>query len=481
MVSWSYGSAAISVVLQLGYTAWTARVAPHSAFGAYAIALTVTQLPGLIATGGLATCVLRAEQLSRSLFRAALRLSLLTGVTCWAVFEVAAPWCAALWAMPELTLFLRLLGCQFLAAPTGCVLLAALRRVGLPGYAAVAELTGQAAGCVVAAVVLARTGSPAALALALPVAAFATLGISAGASVAKLALSRDAGAPSGSLLRLSGFLTGFALLRTLGASAPLWMAARLLGPAMAGLWSRAQLLSDVPVNVLVKGLNQAAVPLLAERRGQELPLTRPAQYLLYAASAGFVAFGALAGAGPAALALLLGPGWEGAVALVPAFAVSAALQVVYAAGCALDLARGARRDLLRAQLVLLTVTAAGLVGAVGSREPLPFIAAGTAGLAVGHLVQLARWHATGTLGAGPVVRAHLAHLVAGVCLAAAGNGGHSALGGLPGAVLAMAPVLLGCLLLRDRLPAYRAATEMGLLRRPGRRTKRPATVPESRT
>ncbi|WP_338898241.1 oligosaccharide flippase family protein [Streptomyces sp. TG1A-60] len=479
VVSWGYGGAAVSVVLQLGYTAWTARMAPHSAFGAYAIALTVTQVPGLIATAGLATCVLRAEQLSRSLFRAALRLSLLTGVACWVVVELAAPWCAALWGMPDLTLFLQLLGCQYLVAPTGCVLLAALRRVGLPGYATVAELTGQVAGCVVAAVVLARTGSPAALALALPVAAFATFGLSVCAS-AKLVLARDSGAPPGSLLGLSGFLTGFALLRALGGSAPLWMAGRLLGPGAAGLWSRAQLLSDVPVNVLVKGLNQAAVPLLADRRSQGLPLTRPAQHLLYAASAGFVVFGALAGAGPAVLALLLGPGWEGAVALVPAFAVGAALQVVYAAGCALDLARGAQRDLVRTQLVLLAVTGAGLVGAVGSREPLPFIAAGAAGLAVGHAVQLVSWCRTDTLGAGAVVRAHLTHLAAGVCLAAAGSWGDSALGGLPGAALAMSPVLLGCWLLRGRLPAYQAAAGIGLLGRPGRRAKKPVTVPVSR-
>ncbi|WP_180989418.1 oligosaccharide flippase family protein [Streptomyces cahuitamycinicus] len=479
-MSWGYGGAAVSVVLQLGYTAWTARVAPHSAFGAYAIALSVTQVPGLIATAGLTTCVLRAEQLSRSLFRAALRLSLLTGVCCWAVVEVAAPWCAALWEMPELTLFLRLLSCQYLVAPTGCVLLAALRRIGLPGYATVAELTGQVAGCVVAAVVLAHTGSPAALALALPVAAFATFGLSAGASVAKLVLARDSGTPPGSLLGLSGFLTGFALLRTLGASAPLWMAGRLLGPSAAGLWSRAQLLSDVPVNVLIKGLNQAAVPLLANRRNQGLPLTRPAQHLLYAASAGFVVFGALAGAGPAVLALLLGPGWEGAVALVPAFAVGAALQVVYAAGCALDLARGTHRDLILTQLVLLAVTGVGLVGAVGSREPLPFIAAGAAGLAVGHAVQLVRWRRTDTLDAGAVVRAHLTHLAAGVCLAAAGSWGDSALGGLSGATLAMSPVLLSCWLLRGRLPAYRAAAGIGLLGRPGRRAKKPVTVPVSR-
>ncbi|WP_406170449.1 oligosaccharide flippase family protein [Streptomyces sp. NBC_00996] len=480
VLSWSFGGAAVSVALQLGYTAWTARVAPHSAFGAYAIALTVTQLPGLIATAGLATCVLRAEQLSRALFRAALRLSLLTGVACWAVVEVAAPWCAALWGMPELTLFLRLLGCQYLVAPTGCVLLSALRRVGLPGHATVAELTGQVAGCVVAAVVLARTGSPAALALALPVAAFATFGLSVSGSRAKLVLARDSGAPSGSLLGLSGFLTGFALLRTLGASAPLWVAGRLLGPGTAGLWSRAQMLSDVPVNVLLRGLNQAAVPLLADRRSQGLPLIRPAQHLLYAASASFVAFGALTGAGPAALALLLGPGWEGAVALVPAFAVSAALQVVFAAGCALDLARGDRRDLVRTQLVLLVVTGVGLVGAVSWREPLPFIVAGMAGLAVGHVVQLVRWHRTDTLDASAVGRAHLTHLAAGALLATAGNWGEGALGGLPGAVLAMSPVLLCGLLLRGRLPAYRAAAEIGLLRRPGRRVKQPETVPVPR-
>ncbi|MBC9726984.1 oligosaccharide flippase family protein [Streptomyces sp. TRM68367] len=478
VLSWNYGGAALSVLLQLGYTAWTARAAPHTAFGSYAIALTLAQLPGLFATAGLATCVLRAEQLTRGLLRSALRLSLLTGVACWAVIEVAAPWCAAMWRMPEVTSLLRLLGCQYLAAPAGCVLVSALRRVGRPGRAAVAEFTGQAVGCTAAAVMLGRTGSPAALALAIPVAAFITLALAACGS-AKLGLPHDPVPLAGSLLRLSGFLTCFALLRTVAGSGPLWMAGRLLGPGTAGLWSRAQLLSDVPLNVLVKGLNYAAVPLLAERRGHGLPLARPTQHLLYAASAGFVAFGALAGAGPAALAVLLGPGWEGAAALVPAFAATGALQLLYAAGCSLDLARGSRRDLVRAQLVLLAVTGAGLAAAARWPDPLVFVAAGAAGLAVGHAVQLVRWHRMGAASARAVVHAHLTHLAAGGCLAAAGGWGNTVLGGLPGAALAMAPVLLGCVLLRGRLPAYRAAAEIGLLRRPGR-AKRPMTAPVSR-
>lgn len=254
----------------------------------------------------------------------------------------------------------------------------------------------------------------------------------------------------------------------------------MLGPAAAGLYSRAQLLCDVPLNFVVRGLNQAAVPVFAQHQEENRPLARPAQYLLCAASAGLLAFGALAGAGPALLSLLLGPGWQDAAALVPALALCAALQLLYAAGCSLDLARGARRDLVRTQLVLIATTAAALALAARHPDPVLITTAASAGLAAGHGVQLLSWHRQHTLDAAAVLRAHLAHGAAGTALTAAGLWGGGANHSLPGALLAMAPVLLAGLLLRDRLPAYRAAAGLGLLKRtptPAATTAPPALAP----
>ncbi|WP_307708077.1 oligosaccharide flippase family protein [Streptomyces sp. V1I6] len=472
-LSWNYGGAAASVALQLGYTAYTARAVGHGAFGSYAIALSLVQLFGLFAAAGLTTCVLRAERLTRATVRAALRLGLLTGLGCWLLLQASAPLAAQFWHMPELTTTLRLLGCQYLVQPACGVLLSALRRCGRHSQAVLAELGGQAVGSAVAAVVLACTGSPYALALAAPAAAVATLVWVAPAMV-RLALPSGQPPRARELVGLSGFLSGFALLRQTAASAPLWAAGLLLGPAAAGLYSRAQLLADIPLNFLVRGLNQAAVPMLAEHRKSDRPLKGPARYLLYGASAGFIAFGVLAGAGPSALALLLGPGWEGAAALVPPLACCAALQLVYAAGCSLDLARDARRDLVRTQVVLLTATTVALAAAVRWPGTPLIIAAVSAGPAAGHAVQLIRWQRCGIADAADVVRAHLVHATAGVCLAAAGlwGGGH---GGLPAAVLAMVPVVSVCVLLRGRLPAVRAATRLGLL--PTRRKEPECVTP----
>ena len=56
-----------AVVLQLGYTALASRLVAPAAFGAYAIALTVTGLLGYLSLSGLGTLLLSAERLTRPL------------------------------------------------------------------------------------------------------------------------------------------------------------------------------------------------------------------------------------------------------------------------------------------------------------------------------------------------------------------------------------------------------------------------------
>ncbi|NGO76232.1 oligosaccharide flippase family protein [Streptomyces sp. YC504] len=480
VLGWNYGGALASVLLQLGYTAWTARTASHGAFGAYAIGLTLTQLLGLFAQAGLATCVLRSVRLTRAELRAAQRIALVTGLVCCVLAEVAAPLPARLFALPELTLALRVLGLQFLLLPLGTVLLAALRREGRPRQATVAELTGQVAGCVVSVALLSRDAGPAALAANPPVAALVTYAV-ARASAASLQLVQGDAVRALPLIRLSGFLTLFALTRSLAGNAPLWCAGRLLGPGAAGLYSRAQLLADVPLNVMVKGLNQAAVPALAERRGQGREIRTAAGTLVDSASVGLLAFGALAGAGPAALGLLLGPGWEGAADLVPALSLLAALQLLYAAGCSLDLARGARRAMGTHQAAVLVVTAAGLLLAWRWPSPVLVVGAAVAGLTAGHTLQLVAWRRAGLIELPTALRSHAVHATAGFCLALSGGWGAARFPGgaaLPAALLAMVPVAAVLWLLRDQVPAYRAARRLGLIRAPRPRTEKeePACV-----
>ncbi|WP_329318650.1 oligosaccharide flippase family protein [Streptomyces sp. NBC_01262] len=466
-LGWNYIGSAAAVPLQLAYTAYTGRTVSLSSFGSYAIALTVVQFLGFFANAGLSTYLLRAELLTLQIVRAARRLSLGSGVVGFALMETVAPICGALWRMPEIIPFMRLLGYQFLFQPSFAVTVAALRRAGRAHAAVTAEVTGQSAGIAVSVLLLACGWTPLGLAAAQPAGAVVSL------AVATLWLVRCA-LPSGpsvraqDLLAPSGFLAGYSLVQFVTNSVPVWVAGRLFGPGTTGAYSRAALLTGLPLTFLAQGLVWAATPALAERRGLGRPLGRAVEHTLCMASAtAFIGFGALAGFGPAALSLLLGPGWGAAATLVPVLAVGAAMALLCSFGGSIDQVRDAPRALIGTQLAVMTATAAGVVAAAAAHSIVVLAGAAAAGQATGHLVQLVRWHRSGLLRAGVALRIHLIHAVIGAALGGAAALGADGLARTAAAMCglaAMLPVVVVCALLRRRLPLYAAAVAVGLRR-----------------
>lgn len=473
---WNYAGSLVAVLLQVGYTAYTGRTVAPTSFGAYAIALTVAQLLGYFANAGLATCLLRADRLDISTVKAAHRLAAGSGVASFALLEAVAPLCAALWRMPEVTLLLRILGCQFLVQPTAAVALAALRRIGHTRAAVIAEVIGQLGGAAAGMALLARGWNPAGLAVASPVGAAVSL---AAATVLLSHRPLPTGPPvtMGDLLRSSGFLAGYSLVQFTTNSLPMWVAGRLLGPSAAGWFSRASLLSGIPLTFLAQGLNWAALPALADRRAGGRPLGRAVEHAMCMASAAaFVGFGALAGIGPAALELLLGPGWDKAASLVPVLAAGSAVALLCSFGVAVDQACGSPRALLGTQLAVTAGTVAGVAAAVGTHSLFLLASTAAAGQAAGHLTQLLRWHRTGLLRAGTTLRTHAWHATVGTAFggaAALGAQGRPPAHGVVCGLLAMLPVLVCCALMRTRIPLYAAAAAMGLVHRGKRSTPVP--------
>lgn len=470
-LGWNYGGAMVTVVLQLGYTAYTGRtVAPHS-FGAYALALTSVQFLGYFANAGLSTCLLRAEQLTGPTVRAAASLGAMSGVVCFALVELTAPVCGSLWRMPGLTPMLQVLGFQFLVQPGMSVVVATLRRISRTRAAVAAELVGQATGMGVGAALLANGWGALGLAAAQPVAAATTL-IAAAVALISQRLAPGPPVRARDLFASTSFLTGYSLVEFLVNSTPLWAIGRLLGPAALGAYSRASLFTGLPVTFLAQGLSRTTTPMLAERRGRGIPINRAAEHAVCAASAAaFVCFGAVAGIGPIALTVLLGPGWAAAAALVPVLTAGAAFGLLCSAGSSIDQARGAPRALVGTQSTVVVTTACAITAAATTRSLALMALAAAAGQAAGHAVQLRRWHRIGLLRARVSVRIHLVHLAVGGAF-----GGAAALGsemaGTPGVGLAcglvsMVPVVVACALLRTRLPLYTTAVDAGLLR-PGK-------------
>lgn len=469
-LAWNYGGAAINTVVQLCYTAYTARTVSSSAFGAQATALALLNVLTLFANAGLTTCLLRAERLTRPMLRTSLLVAAGSGVLSCLLVQATATTCAELWRVPLMEPLLRILGLQFLVLPAACVATAALRRSGHARVSVAADLGGQTAGFATGAILLASGWNPYGLALAFPVSSTCTLLVGL-AGLAKAGLIDGPRVPTRSVIGISGAFVGYGLLQTAGLNAPLWLIARFLGPIDAGQFSRAAMVVGIPLNLLCQGLHYAVTPSLARAHGRGLPMGRPSRDYLTAASAlAFIPFGIAAGVGPAAVGLLLGPGWETASSLVPLLALNSALYFLCSISYAIDEVRRSFRALLVCQTALALTVAVAVGTTVRSHDLALVPAAMALGPAIGHAVQLTWWQRAGLVAAVPMLRVHVVHAVIGGTFFLAGRTGSHYGDGPLGATLcgliAVLPVAAAWFAVRRFVPAFATAAERGLLVRP---------------
>ncbi|WP_209446218.1 oligosaccharide flippase family protein, partial [Streptomyces sp. MZ04] len=463
---WNYAGSAATIVLQLVYTACTSRMVPPAAFGAFATAAAVAGVLGYFSNSGVATCLLTAERLTAPLTALALRIAAVSGALCFLAAQAVAFAVTALWDMPEAGPMLRLVSFQFLTLPAGLTAAAALRRGGRTPQVVRLELVGHTAGAATSLGLLVAGWAPMALAVSAPMSSAVLL---AGA----LWLLRGQDLPDGprpkvrGLVDASGFFSGYSLAQYVFNSAPLWLAGRL-GASAAGYYSRASLFTGLPLTVLAQGISLTTTPVLAAERGRSRQAV--SDVLCLASAIAFVGFGAVAGVGPAALNLLLGPGWDTAAALVPLLATASALSLLASVGDSVNQARDDRRSLLVTQGWAASAIAVTLA-AVVARHSLTLLAAATVtGPLVAHTAQLLRWRAHGVIALAPLLRVHAAHLTAGAALALAAHWGAAAgdtpFHGLLFGTAAALGVLVCALPLRARFPLYAVAERHGLLPRP---------------
>ena len=469
-LAWNYGGAVANTVIQLCYTAYTARTVSSSAFGVQATALALLQVLTLFANAGLTTCLLRSEELTRPMLRAAWRVAAVSGTLSCLSVQATASLCASAWHMPLMEPLLRILGLQFLVLPAAAVCTAALRRSGLARASVAADLGGQLGGLATGAILLASGWNPYGIAAAFPVSSACTLLIGVG-MLARARLVEGPRMPARSVIGISGAFAGYGLLQTIALNSPLWLVARFLGSGAAGQFSRAALLVGIPLNLVCQSLHYAVTPALARAHGRGLPLgPRSRDFLIAASALAFIPFGVAAGVGPSALLLLLGPDWHTAASLVPLLALNAALYFLCSISYAIDEVRRAFGALLVPQVVLAIVVPLA-VGTVTRSSGLALVPAAMAlGPAIGHLLQLLSWRRAGLIALSPMLRVHLTHAAIGGTLFLAGRtGGQYGSGPLGSTVcglVAVIPVAGAWYLVRRYVPAFTTAMERGLLTRP---------------
>ncbi|MBB6415300.1 oligosaccharide flippase family protein [Streptomyces sp. AK010] len=484
---WNYSAAVVASLLQLGYTAYTGRAVSAAAFGAFASALSITQLLGYFANAGLATTVLRSRELTRGLLVATVRLGLLSGLVCFALVQATAPLWAEVWNAPETTGLLRVLALQFLFLPVGAVSAAGLRRLQAQRAAVLVETGALAAGLLTGTLLLAAGWTPLGLA-ATSVTTQLGIAVLAGMLVARRLPpgDRTCGRPGRyrELAGSSGFLAGHQLAQYVTNTVPLWAAGAVLGPVAAGYYSRSTLFTGLLLTTLAAGLTRVTTPALTRVRaqapepspearppgGREEPAVRRAatDVLLAASALSFLPFAFLAGAGSGALRLLLGPGWDEAAGLVPPLCLFSAVAVVYAVGLSVDTVCGSHRRMAAAQAAAAVVTLAGAVLATAGDSLTLLALAALTGQLGGLAVQMWKWRGHGVVEARRLWVGYAVHAALGLAAYASGAALSRTAAGLPcPAVLLVLPAVglavVLCRPLRTRLPLYRVAAARGLL------------------
>lgn len=448
-LKWTYGAAAVSAVLQLGYTAVMGRLLDPADFGLVAMALVFLRFASYFAEMGVGPALVQRATLTPRMIRAAHTSGIGLGLLFAAAIALAAPLAARLYDTPAVTNLVRLTALTFVINGAGLTATSLLQRDLRFPRLAVIEVVSYCCGYLGVGVVAALGGAgPYSLVAA-------ALGQSLLAAVLAYAAVRHPVAPlvrGGELRALYGFggqVSVIGFLEFIGSSLDTLVIGRLAGAGPLGQYNRAALLVSLPFQRAVFGLSNvlfATLSRIADQRerirGAYLGMLRVVAAVLLPTAAG------VAVASPAIVAVLLGPRWGPAAAVLPLLALATALDLLSHLAAVVCEATAELRGKLALQAAFVVLLGAVLLAAGGGglRGYALAVAAGQAFRLAGYALLMGR-----VVGAG--AREHLAALagpaVAAGAVAAALALVGAALGGLgaPVGVLLAAQMLTGALVL----------------------------------
>lgn len=359
--AWTLGSQVATALLQFGYAAVTSRLVLDTGFGAFAVALSLSALVGLIAQGGLGQAAARTPELHSGklsfLILVAVGLGVLAGSL---LVALAAPW-AMLWDAPEAVVPSRLIGVTAFLAPLSGLMLGVLRRRGEFRALAILAVITSAAGMAVGIVAVIVAPGPLAL-LVSPVVAATLLTIAALAMTRRHWWARPDAAAARADLGFAWRVLGLTMLSYLIANVGKWSVSRWVGTDALGQWNRADVLTAVPIEQVSGALTRAVYPEFRHDVGVQ-SRTRQSwtDYLVLTAWATFPVAAILAGAAPVVTAVLFGPGWGLAAVMAPLVAIRSGITAVDTALSGALEATGQFRLLASTTLVSVVVISAGAV------------------------------------------------------------------------------------------------------------------------
>lgn len=451
--SWVYGLQVLTVIVQLGYAALTSRAADPTVFGAYSVALSIAAFVNLLGSGGLAQTAARAPDADRTSTRPLATYALLIGIGAAIFTLITAGLWSKLWAAPDAAGAVRLLALSALVLPMLSLSNGLLRREGLFRELALATFVANVVGMIVGAVAVAVFRSPESLAVSAIVGQWGTLlwtagRLRGGLVPGRLSLRSDN-------VRFSTKIVAVSVFQYISGNAPRWSVSHFIGTSVLGSWNRADVLSTVPFSQLQNALMQVIYPEFrrytvgtSAARAAWLDMLSLVAWLTLPLGA------LLAGVGPVAVSLLLGPGWGQAAEILPLLALLGALQPLMVLFAGVLESASLFRAIWLGEVLALALSAGGVAMVFTSRDYTFALIAMILATLVRHVVHLLRARRLGALRMRDVARGYsqpvtFALIVYGCALALTRAASGSAASLIAGAVGVAVLLLWACWARRD--------------------------------
>lgn len=351
----------LTMAFQLVYAGVTSRAIDPAGFGAFAVALTVTALGGMLANSGLASAAARRTtedvQGDRAIATAAIGLGLIVA----GAFLVSASSWARLWGNPEATTLIQVLCIGLAIGSYGQALAGMARRLGRMGTWTTATFTSALGGMVMGGWTAHTTREPWSLTV-MPVTSSALLSLILLIALRRRALLTTQFGRVGQDLIYGAKSLSSSLLSYVTYGVPTWVMSRLLGASTFGSWNRATVVGQVPLESAATAVTTVIFPKFRwDGRGGEDVRRRWSNLLASAALIVLPLAALVVPAVPSLTRILLGPQWTLAGVMAQWVLAATALNVLNSLlGAALQASNNFRAVWLSQVATLLVMGLAAL-------------------------------------------------------------------------------------------------------------------------
>ncbi len=363
-LAYSIGGNYFGLVLQLASAMVLSRLLAPAEIGVFAIAAAISGLARAARDFGVGEFIIHREQLTERDLRGALALSL---AACWGLgllIAALSPLAARYFREPGIGEVMRVQALSFVLVPFGAVTMAWFQRQLIPQPQFVASILADITSFVVAVgCALQGLGH-----MSMAWSSLAGVAVTVAASVwyrpkslpcwPSLEGLRDA-------FEFGKYTGGVNLLVQMARSAPELILGRVLNVESVALFSRANALVELFQKLVVRSIQPLTLPIFSRsQRENGSPLAAYLSSVAYVTVLGWPLLGFLALTAPAAIRLVYGPQWGGAVDLSRVLCAAAAVELVHRFGREGALARGRSGEANVTSVALQSVRVLGLFAAV---------------------------------------------------------------------------------------------------------------------